>query len=197
MNTQRFATNKKGEAADINGELYHHGIKGQKWGVTRTPEELGHEQKKEALVRGTAAAIYERKAVKDPSYYPTASVMREKLLSGLSDEDVQNGKDYAESLWKSANRRFMPSKKAGRELENITDMANFSLEHPVGSKNRDTAVEYYNKARKQERRAARLDAKQARYLDEGNEAGAYRVKRKAEKQRRKAEKNRLKTASAK
>ena len=43
MNTQRFATNKKGEAADINGELYHHGIKGQKWGVTRTPEELGHE----------------------------------------------------------------------------------------------------------------------------------------------------------
>ena len=46
MNTQRFATNKKGEAADINGELYHHGIKVQKWGVTRTPEELGHEQKK-------------------------------------------------------------------------------------------------------------------------------------------------------
>jgi hypothetical protein len=26
----------------INGELYHHGVKGQKWGVRRTPEQLGH-----------------------------------------------------------------------------------------------------------------------------------------------------------
>lgn len=23
-------------------ELEHHGVKGQRWGVTRTPEELGH-----------------------------------------------------------------------------------------------------------------------------------------------------------
>lgn len=176
--------------------LVHYGVKGMKWGVTRTPEELGHEQKKEALVRGTAAAIHERKAVKDPSYYATATVLREKLLSGLSDEDIQNGKDYAESLWKSANRRLMPSKKAGRELENITDMANFSLEHPVGSENRDTAVKYYNKSRKQERRAERLDAKQARYQSDGDESGAYRVQRKAEKQRRKAEKNRLKASKS-
>lgn len=38
-------------------ELYHHGIKGQRWGVIRTPEELGHrkssseKQKKEMLER--------------------------------------------------------------------------------------------------------------------------------------------------
>ena len=25
-----------------NNELYHHGIKGQKWGIRRTPEQLGH-----------------------------------------------------------------------------------------------------------------------------------------------------------
>lgn len=25
-----------------DGELYHHGIKGQKWGIRRTPEQLGH-----------------------------------------------------------------------------------------------------------------------------------------------------------
>lgn len=25
-------------------QLYHHGIKGQKWGVRRTPEQLGHEE---------------------------------------------------------------------------------------------------------------------------------------------------------
>lgn len=28
-----------------NGELYHHGIKGMKWGVRRTPEQLGHRAK--------------------------------------------------------------------------------------------------------------------------------------------------------
>ena len=27
-------------------ELYHHGVKGQKWGVRRTPEQLGHKNKK-------------------------------------------------------------------------------------------------------------------------------------------------------
>lgn len=27
---------------EYGGELYHHGIKGMKWGVRRTPEQLGH-----------------------------------------------------------------------------------------------------------------------------------------------------------
>ncbi len=110
--------------------------------------------------------------------------MREKLLSELADEDIQNGKNYADSLWRSANRRFMPSKKASRELDNIVDMADFSLEHPVGSGDRNNAVGYYNKSRKQERKAARLDAKLERYQSEGNSEGAYRVKRKAEKPKR-------------
>lgn len=28
--------------ARVIGEIYHHGIKGQKWGVRRSPEQLGH-----------------------------------------------------------------------------------------------------------------------------------------------------------
>lgn len=34
---------------DIGYELFHHGIKGMKWGVRRTPEELGHKKIAKAL----------------------------------------------------------------------------------------------------------------------------------------------------
>ena len=32
----------------MNNELYHHGVKGMKWGVRRTPQQLGHKVKKYA-----------------------------------------------------------------------------------------------------------------------------------------------------
>ena len=176
----------------MDGQLYHHGIKGQKWGVIRTPEQLGHETEKEQKVRATAAAIYMQKAAKDSSYYSTASSMRDKLISGLSDETIQAGKDYAYSLLTKANRRFVPSKKAKSELNNIVDMANFSLEHPVGSENRDTAVQYYNKSRKQAKRAEKLHNKEQYYLSRGDTESAYRVQRKAARAERRSERNRLK-----
>jgi hypothetical protein len=33
------------------GELYHHGVKGMKWGVRRTPEQLGHSKSHKAEVK--------------------------------------------------------------------------------------------------------------------------------------------------
>lgn len=32
-----------------NNELYHHGVKGQKWGVRRTPKQLGHDKPKKRM----------------------------------------------------------------------------------------------------------------------------------------------------
>lgn len=48
-----------------NGVLYHHGIKGMKWGVRRTPEQLGHttdKVKKAAKSAGTAIVRGAKKA---------------------------------------------------------------------------------------------------------------------------------------
>ena len=38
-------------------ELCHHGIKGMRWGVRRTPEQLGHEPPTKASKRAKAIAI--------------------------------------------------------------------------------------------------------------------------------------------
>ena len=42
------------------GSIWHHGIKGQKWGVRRTPEELGHEVAK-SQKNGTIKDAYHSK----------------------------------------------------------------------------------------------------------------------------------------
>lgn len=35
----------------MNNELYHHGIKGQRWGVRRTPEQLGYDKKDSSVTK--------------------------------------------------------------------------------------------------------------------------------------------------
>lgn len=40
---------------DYNSELYHHGVKGMKWGVRRSPEQLGHRVSKHKKSIGAAA----------------------------------------------------------------------------------------------------------------------------------------------
>lgn len=44
-------------------ELYHHGVKGMKWGVRRSPKELGHEPPTKAGKRAKAKAQLKSAAV--------------------------------------------------------------------------------------------------------------------------------------
>lgn len=73
--------------------LAHHGIKGQKWGVIRTPEELGHDRKAEREKRAKAAE--ERRQAEEKKISTVRSEIQKKEavakrnLSDLSNDELR------------------------------------------------------------------------------------------------------------
>lgn len=99
-------------------ELYHHGVKGQKWGVTRTPEQLGHpvvvRRKKDAdklakASKYTAKWIADEKAGKTQrakrmrkraerhlaSYI--GGVRKHQVFATVDYDAIKNGRSYVQS----------------------------------------------------------------------------------------------------
>lgn len=82
-------------------ELYHHGIKGQKWGVRRTAAQLGHRiakakktvgkfaEKQAAKAKKAATASYKqyKKETKEKKYYVK---LHKKKLSQMTDKEIQD-----------------------------------------------------------------------------------------------------------
>lgn len=60
------------------GEIYHHGIKGMKWGVRRSPEQLGH------VVKGTVAKSSDDVTIKGEFYHSRKGFsIHQNKLSGF------------------------------------------------------------------------------------------------------------------
>ena len=73
----------------MNNELYHHGILGQKWGVRRTPEQLGHRKEQREVLKNR----FNRSAgVRSTSVLKEA---RSKDINKLSNQELR---DYNERL---------------------------------------------------------------------------------------------------
>ena len=66
--------------------LFHHGIKGMKWGVRRTPEQLGHRTKNSSSLK----YVFKKKTKPEKSSQEKqASSKPAKKLSELSDDELR------------------------------------------------------------------------------------------------------------
>ena len=74
------------------GSIWHHGIKGQKWGVRRTPEQLGHKPK-----GSSDLAISKESATIENGYYHSAKGFRiavAKLARFCLDPEKKHAKEF-------------------------------------------------------------------------------------------------------
>ena len=115
-------------------ELIHHGVKGQKWGVRRTPEQLGHrpkgnsdgkvgssEKKKRFSLRKEKKKPLDISKMSDKELQDLVNRMQlEKRFSDLSKGDVGTGKKIAVESLKSFGKASMTKfgARAGESVAN-------------------------------------------------------------------------------
>lgn len=106
--------------------LEHHGIKGQKWGVRRTPEQLGHLKNAYRTKASTAGDHYER-AIKNVAKYRNATTKREKRqYAGMATYQ------YAKALKKEKELRPIARKLKWRGIEIARSPKNLRLQQEAG-----------------------------------------------------------------
>lgn len=119
---------------DKNSSLEHHGIKGQKWGIRRTPEQLGHKStprhtgkdkpfktKKmsaDSMVRAERTEAYNnRRTISDEEL--KARIQRlelERRFRDLSEEDLYRGRKIAKDILLSAGPQAIKTMTSGSIL---------------------------------------------------------------------------------
>lgn len=140
---------------DENLELYHHGVKGQKWGVRRTPEQLGYPSVKKKTKVASSFEINRKSEKRQKKLMNKAEKLRKKKerlraealrspskLYKMRDQFTKEEIDAAMKRfkWEKELREYSKSElSAGKEyVNNILDYAD------TGMRAYNTAAKLYN-----------------------------------------------------
>ena len=91
---------------NYNDEMYHHGIKGMKWGIRRTPAQLGHRPAKPT----TSQRKSEMKKMSDTELRNRINrIQMEKQYMQLTAPEVNAGKKFVKDVLVNAAKQTATS----------------------------------------------------------------------------------------
>lgn len=103
------------------GSIWHHGIKGQKWGVRRTPEQLG----RKANNTSSVAKLSERVTIVDDTYLSSKgfTIAVAKIGKFLLDPGKKHSKEFFDvGYTPSDSEKLFKHIEAGYDLNKKTGM---------------------------------------------------------------------------
>ena len=102
----------------MSTELTHYGILGMKWGVRRTPEELGHKTKEKRKKNGGQGRDFESRGSKAPK--KASEMTEEELRSQVNRLNMEE--QYRNLMARKKEASIGPARKAlGKALDSLRD----------------------------------------------------------------------------
>lgn len=130
-------------------ELYHHGIKGQKWGVRRTAAQLGHRVAKAASKAGKATGKALSKASKATSKFASKEATKAKKAAITSAK--QHFKEEKEKRYYKKLHKKKLSQMTDKEIADLTKRvkAEAGLKDAKYESRMQNARKFYNNVAKE------------------------------------------------
>lgn len=135
--------------------LEHHGIKGQRWGVRRTPEQLGHRrvEGKQRVIEGKPGGMFKMRVVQgtEPSKAEQKELKKKERLEQIAEKKAKEQLERREKILKDPRLlykhryEFSPEeiKKAMGDIQTMQNLRQLSVnELSAGEVYLNTAVKY-------------------------------------------------------